>query len=125
MATDIYLAEGIIDFSGQLRTGIELSSILTLYSEKYIPLNIMETSREVYHLKYTIKQQDAFMAFSKRRLNSLDVFRQSVDKPHNTCTTQLVSSIVIESSYSRRNSEQNSEKKNYDLLVWRSILGLV
>ena len=48
---------------------------------------------EIYHLKDTIKQQD--MVFSKRRVNSLNVFRHSVEKPHNTCTTQLVSSIVF------------------------------
>ena len=57
--------------------------------------------------KDTIKQQDVFMVFS---LNSLDVFRHLVEKPHNTCTTQLVSSVVFESSYFIGNSEQNSEK---------------
>ena len=36
--------------------------------------------------KDKIKQQDVFM-FSKRRLNSPDVFRHSVEKSHNTCTT--------------------------------------
>ena len=74
--------------------------------------NNMETQREVFHLedtpkyngniegdlasKNTMKQQDIFMVFSKTRLNSLAVFRNSVEKPHNTCTTQLVSSIVFE-----------------------------
>ena len=51
------------------------------------------------------------MVFSKRRLNFLDVFRNSVKKPPNTFTTQLVSSIVFESSYFIGSSEQNSEKK--------------
>ena len=89
MATGIYQAEGTIDFSGQLRLELVFPSILTLYKEKYIHLNIVETQREVYHLKDTIKQQDVFMVFSKRRLNSLDVFRHSVENPHNThlCST--------------------------------------
>ena len=75
-----------------------LSSISTLCSEKYIHLNIMEITREVCHLKDTIKQQDVFLVFSKRRLSS-HVFRHSVEKPHNTYTTQLVSYIVFQSSY--------------------------
>ena len=58
------------------------------------------------------------MVFS---LNSLDVFRYSVEKPHNTCTTQLVSSVVFESSYFIGSSEQNTEKEFNDLLVWPSI----
>ena len=57
------------------------------------------------------------MVFSKRRVNFLDVFRNSVKKPHNTFTTQLVSSIVFESSYFIGSSEQNSEKKFNDVLV--------
>ena len=77
----------------------------------------METHRDVDHLKDTIKQQGVFMVFSKRRLNSLDVFRHSVEKPHNTCTTQLFSSIVFESSYFRGSSQQKSEKEFNDLLV--------
>ena len=40
---DIYLAEGIIDFSGESSTGIGLAINLTLYSKKYIHLNMMET----------------------------------------------------------------------------------
>ena len=64
---------------------------------------------EVYHLKDTIKQRDVFMMFSKRRLNSLDVFRNSVEKPYNTCTTELVTSIVFE-SYFIGSPKQNSEK---------------
>ena len=32
------------------------------------------------------KQQDVFLVFLKDRLNSLDVFRHSIEKPHNTCT---------------------------------------
>ena len=79
----------------------------------------METSREVYHLKGTIKQQDVFMVFSKRRLNSLDVLRHSVEKPHNTCTTQLVNSVIFGSS------KQNSYKEFNDLLVWLSNLWLI
>ena len=39
------------------------------------------------------------MVFSKRRLNSLGVFRHLVEKLHNTCTSQLVSSVVFERSY--------------------------
>ena len=77
----------------------------------------METQREVYPLTETIKQQDVFMVFSKRRLNSLDVFRYSVENPHNTYTTQLVSSIVFGSSYFIGSSEQNSEKEFNGLLV--------
>ena len=59
---------------------------------KNIYTNVIETYREVYHLKDIIKQQDVFMVFSKRRTNSLNVFRHSVEKSHNTCTTLLVSS---------------------------------
>ena len=55
--------------------------------------------------------------FSKMRVNSLDVFRHSVETPDNTCITKLVSSILFESSYFIGNSEQNSEKKFSDLLV--------
>ena len=82
-----------------------MPSILTLYKEKHIHLNIMKTYRGVYHLKDVIKQQDVFLVFSKRRLNCLDVFRHSVEKPHKTCTTQLVSSTVFESSYFIGSSE--------------------
>ena len=57
------------------------------------------------------------MVFSKRRLNSLDIVRHSVEKPHNTCTTQLVSTIVFENSYFIGNSEQNRKKEFYNLLV--------
>ena len=85
----------------------------------------METSREVYHLKGTIKQQDVFMVFSKRRLNSLDVLRHSVEKPHNTCTTQLVNSVIFESSYFIGSSKQKSYEEFNDLLVWLSNLWLI
>ena len=57
------------------------------------------------------------MVFSKKRLSSLDVFGHSVEKLHDACTTQLVSSIVFESSYFIGISEQNSEKEFNDLLV--------
>ena len=57
------------------------------------------------------------MVFSKRRLNSLDVFRDSVEKLHNTCATQLVSSIVLERFYFIGSFEQNSKKEFNDLLV--------
>ena len=57
------------------------------------------------------------MVFSKRRLNSLDVFRHSVEKLHNTCTKQLVKSIVFERSYFIESFEENSEKEFNDLLV--------
>ena len=77
----------------------------------------MQSWREVYHLKDTIKQQEVFKMFSKRRLKSLDVFSHSAEKPHNTCTTQLVSSIVFESSYFIGSSEQDSKKVFNDLLV--------
>ena len=51
-----------------------------------------------------------FHGVSKRRLNSLDVFRHSAEKPHKTCTTQLVSFIVfLWSSYFTGSSVQNSE----------------
>ena len=75
--------------------------------------------------KDTVKQQGVFMVFSKRRLNSFDVFRHSVEKPHITCTRQLVSSIIFESPYFIGSSEQNSEKEFNDLLVWTSILCLI
>ena len=58
------------------------------------------------------------MVLSKRRLNSHDDFRNSLEKPHNICTTQLVSSTVFESSYFVGSSEQNCEKECNDLLVW-------
>ena len=63
--------------------------------------------------------------FSKRRVNSLVVFRHSVEKPDNTCIAKLVSSILFESSYFIGSSEQNREKKFNDLLVWASILCLI
>ena len=43
----------------------------------------------VYHLKDTTKQQDVFMMLSKRVLKFLNVFRHSVEKPHDTYNTQL------------------------------------
>ena len=52
-------------------------------------LNVMETKRDAYHL----------MVFLKKRLDFLDVFRNSVEKADSTCTTQLLSSIVFESAY--------------------------
>ena len=85
----------------------------------------METQTEIYHLKDKIKQQDVFMVFSKKRLNTFDVFRHSAEKPHNTCTTQLISSIVFESSYFIESSKQNSEKEFNDLLVSPPILCLI
>ena len=82
----------------------------------------METKREVYlSSKRYHKAADVFMVFSKRRLNSLDVVRHSVEKPHKTCNTQVVSSIVFESSYCIGSSQQNSKKEFYDPLVWPSI----
>ena len=60
---------------------------------------------KILYLKDTIKQQHVFMVFSKRRLNSLDAFTLLVIKPHSTCTTQLVSSTVFESSYFIGNSK--------------------
>ena len=59
----------------------------------------METLRESYHLKDTIRQQDASMAFSKGRLNSLVVFWHLVERPRNTWSTLLVSSILFERFY--------------------------
>ena len=53
----------------------------------------------IYHLKDTIKQQDVFMVFLKRRQNSLDVVKHSLEKPHSKYTAQIISSIVFESSY--------------------------
>ena len=97
-----------------------LPSKLILYSKKSIHLIVMEIWREIHHLKDTIKQQDVSMVFSKRRLDSLDVFRYSVEKLHNSCTTQLVSSIVFESSYFIRSSEQNSKKD----IEWSTSLAL-
>ena len=64
-----------------------------------------------------MKQQEVFIVFLRKIMNSLEVFRYSIEKPHNTCTTQLVSSIVFESSYFIGISEQNSEKEFNDLLV--------
>ena len=65
------------------------------------------------------------MTFSKKRLNSLDVFKYSLGKPHNTGTTQLVNSIVFKSSFCIGGSEPISKKEFYDLLVWSSILYLI
>ena len=63
-------------------------------------------------MKDTINQQDVFLVFPKSRLNSLlDVFRHSVERPHNTCPIQLVSSIVFESSYFIGSFEQKVENK--------------
>ena len=52
--------------------------------------------------------------FSKRKLKSLGVFRHSVEKPHTTCITQLVNSIVFESFYCIGSSQQNV--KNYFMI---------
>ena len=41
MAIDIYLAESIIHFSGQLSTGIGLA--ISLHSEKYVHRHTMKT----------------------------------------------------------------------------------
>ena len=56
------------------------------------------------------------MVFSESTLNSLDAYRHSAEKPHNTCTTKLVSSIVFKRSYFIVISEQNREKEFNDLL---------
>ena len=78
----------------------------------------METQTEVYRLKNTIKKQNISMVFSKRRLNSLDVFRNSLEKPHNTFTTQLVRSreylkaIILEEP-----PNKNSEKYSTNLFL--------
>ena len=53
------------------------------------------------------------------------LFDHSVIKPHNSCTTQLVISVVFETSCCRGRSEQTSKKEFYDLLVWPSILCLI
>ena len=45
-----------------------------------------------------------FMVFSKRRLKSLDVFRNSLEKPHNAYNTQLVSSAKFEGCYCIKSS---------------------
>ena len=45
-----------------------------------------------------------FMVFSKRRLKFLDVFRNSLEKPHNAYNTQLVSSAKFESCYCIKSS---------------------
>ena len=66
--------------------------------------------KSIYHLKDTVRKEKVFMVFSERRLNSLDVVRHSVEKPHNTRTTQLVSFIVFESSYCIGSSKQKSKK---------------
>ena len=50
------------------------------------------------------KVAKVFMAFSKRGLKTLDVFRNSLEKPHNTYNTQLVSSSKFESCYCIRSS---------------------
>ena len=42
------------------------------------------------------KQDEFSIVFSKRRLQFRDVFRNSVTKPHNICTTQAVRPIIFE-----------------------------
>ena len=71
------------------------------------------------------KATRCFHGVFKKRLNSLDVFRHSVERPHKTCTTQLVSSVVFEHSYFIGSSKQNSEKEFNDLLVRPAILCLI
>ena len=51
------------------------------------------------------------MNSQKEDLNFLDIVRDSEEKPHNTCTTQLVISIVFEISYCIGSSKQNSKTK--------------
>ena len=63
------------------------------------------------------------MVFSKRELKSFDVFMHLVEKPHNTSTTQIVSSIII--ALIIGSSEQNNKQEFYDLLIWPSILCLI
>ena len=63
------------------------------------------------------------MVFSKRGLKSFDVFMHLVEKPHNTSTTQIVSSIVI--ALIIGSSEQNNKQEFYDLVIWPSILCLI
>ena len=58
-----------------------------------------------------------FHGVFKKETDSFDVFRHSVEKLHNRCTTQLVSSIAFESPYIIGSSKQNSEKEFNDLLV--------
>ena len=46
--------------------------------------------------RYNIPAKFVLMVFLKGILKFLDVFRHSVIKSHNTCTTQLVSCVVFE-----------------------------
>ena len=52
-------------------------------------------------------------------------FRGSIEKPHNTCTTQLIISIIFEISHCVESSEQNSKKRTLLLLVWPSVFDTV
>ena len=60
--------------------------------------------------RYNKAARRFLFVFKKEIKVSLHFFRHSVVKPHNPCTTQLVSSIVFESSSYIGNSEQNSKK---------------
>ena len=87
-----------------------MPSILTLHSEKYYTPKYNGNIEGSLPSKRYNKAERRFHGFSKRKLNSLDVFKYSVEKPQNTYTTQLPSSKVLESSYFIGSSEQIVKK---------------
>ena len=81
----------------------------------------MERLREGFHQKGKIYQQDAFSWCIQRRLKILDVI---VIKSHNTCTSQLYSSIgfgCLSPSCCAVNSQQNSKKESLRSLAFRPV----
>ena len=71
---------------------------MILYSENYMHPKYNGNIEGGVPSKIYNKSSRVFIEFSKRRLKSPDVFRHSVEKPHNTCATQLASFVVFESS---------------------------
>ena len=77
-----------------------------MYSEEYSE----KVEGGLSSKRYTNSVSCVFTVFSKGRLKFCDVFKHSVIKKHNICTTQLVSSILFECLFPS-NSLKNSQKE--------------
>ena len=82
----------------------------------------MERLREGFHQKGKIYQQDVFSWCIQRRLKLLDVM---VIKSHNTCTSQLVSSIGFGCLSPSRCSLQNIKEECLRSLALRFVFDTV
>lgn len=84
---------GVTNFSDQLRTGIGLS------------ISFDRVLRKIYRPKYN---EIIERGLSSKRYNEAARHVQKIGKPRNTCTKQLVGSIVSVTSCCIRRSEQLS-----------------